>query len=165
MPAEPARGFFASIIAELAARFDAPIFEPHVTIYVTRNANDIPAEILKRVLTDYQVGPLSIRDLQYSDIFTKTVFVQFEPSPQWTCLSDTFQQASKLCDSYDFNPHLSLIYKEMNPSAKIDLITSIHLPFNEVRFDVAKAVICPMPTNSRQDVENWRVVAAHELTN
>jgi len=32
IPAETARSFFMSTIGELAARFDAPLFEPHVTI-------------------------------------------------------------------------------------------------------------------------------------
>ena len=47
-PAEPTRSFFASTIAELAARFDAPLFEPHVTIYATREGEDIPGEVLSR---------------------------------------------------------------------------------------------------------------------
>ena len=34
-PAEPARINFVALIRELAARFDAPAFEPHVTIFVT----------------------------------------------------------------------------------------------------------------------------------
>ena len=56
-PAEPARSFFASTIAELAARFDAPIFEPHVTIYAGEKGDDIPAQVLSRALTDCKTVP------------------------------------------------------------------------------------------------------------
>src|SRR5436309_13652208 len=37
MPAEPARKFFQGLIEELARRFDAPVFEPHVTVHVGTN--------------------------------------------------------------------------------------------------------------------------------
>jgi hypothetical protein len=80
IPAEAARSFSVSIIAELAARFDAPTL-PHVTIYGTRMGEDMPAEVLNRALLGCPPFRLSVRNLQYSDSFTKTVFVQFEPSP------------------------------------------------------------------------------------
>src|SRR6266496_4609929 len=37
IPAEPARGFFQGVINDLARRYDAPLFEPHVTIHVGLN--------------------------------------------------------------------------------------------------------------------------------
>src|SRR5438093_1319316 len=81
MPGEPARSFFTAKVAELAVRFDAPVFEPHVTIYTAGKGGDIPAEVLRRALTDCDPFRLSVRNIQSSDEFTKTVFVQFEPSP------------------------------------------------------------------------------------
>jgi 2'-5' RNA ligase len=162
-PAEPTRSFFASKIAELAARFDAPLFEPHVTIYAAGKGEDIPAEVLSRALIDCNPFRLSVRNIQYSDEFTKTVFVQFEPNPPLSGLSRALQQASALQDEYQLNPHLSLIYKKMTRSAKIEVAASVSLPFTEVLLDSAKAVICPAPTKSRQDVEAWRIAAVQGL--
>jgi hypothetical protein len=164
MPAEPTRSFFASTIAELAARFDAPAFEPHVTIYAAGKGEDLPAEVLSRSLIDCNPLRLSVRNIQYSDEFTKTVFVQFEPNPPISRLSRALQQASALHDEYQLNPHLSLIYKKITRSAKIELAASVRLPFTEVLFDSAKAVICPARIKSRQDVEVWRVAAVQRLT-
>jgi hypothetical protein len=164
MPAEPTRSFFASTIAKLAARFDAPLFEPHVTIYAASKGEDIPAEILSRALTDCDPFRLSVRNIQYSDDFTKTVFVQFEPSPPLSALSRALRQASALHDEYQLNPHLSLIYNKMTRSAKTELAASVRLPFTEVLFDSAKAVICPARIRSRQDLEAWHVAAVQRLT-
>ena len=164
IPAEPTRSFFASTIAELAARFDAPLFEPHVTIYATRNGEDIPAEVLSRALTDCNPFRLLVRNIQYSDEFTKTVFVQFEPSLPLSSLSRALQETSAWPDAHQLNPHLSLIYKEMKPSERIELAESVRLPFTETLFDLAKAVICPARIESRQDVEAWRVAAVQGLT-
>lgn len=163
MPAESSRTFFASIIEDLARRFDAPTFEPHVTIYITAKNDDIPAEILSRVLNGLSPLRLSPLNLQYSDSFTKTLFVQFKSSPLLTRLSDALREASVLRQDYPLDPHLSLIYKKLDTSTKIDLLNSIRLPFNDVLFDHVQTVICPFPTESREDVERWRITAKQEI--
>jgi 2'-5' RNA ligase len=163
IPAKPARSFFASTIAKLAARFDAPLFEPHVTIYAAGKGEDVPADVLNLALTDCTPFRLSVRYIQYSDEFTKTVFVQFEPSPPLSGLSSALRQASALHDEYQLNPHLSLIYKKMTRSTKIDVAASVSLPFTEVLFDSVRAVICPAQVRSHQDVEAWRVATIQTL--
>src|SRR5207253_282703 len=40
IPAEPAHGFFQGVINDLARRYDAPLFEPHVTVHVASNRAD-----------------------------------------------------------------------------------------------------------------------------
>ena len=76
-PAEPAREFFVSTIARLATRFDAPLFEPHLTIYVSRKSDENPEEVLNAALAGCKPFRLSDRVIQCSDEFAKTVFVQF----------------------------------------------------------------------------------------
>jgi hypothetical protein len=158
-PAEPIRSYFSGIIRDLAERFDAPIFEPHVTISVTRSNDENPNGILARALKDRGTYRLSVRGLGYSDKFTETVFVQFEPDAEVARLSSDFRRASAVQNDYELNPHLSLIYKTMARETKRQLAASIRFPFSEVRFDSAKAVISPAKIESRADVEAWRVVA------
>jgi len=163
VPAEPMRRFSVSTIEALAARFDAPVFEPHVTIYVTRNGAADPVKVLGSVLANSQPYRLSVRDIQSSEQFTKTLFVQFESTPSLVQLRQALQHASGSQDAYDLNPHLSLLYKEMAHQVKLGLTASIHIPFTEVLFDLAKAVVCPQPIKSRDDVECWRVSAEQKL--
>jgi hypothetical protein len=162
-PAEPAQNFFDAKIAELASRFDAPVFEPHVTVYANRKGKEDPKEVLGSVLANCGPFRLSVRDIQCSDEFTKTVFVRFEASAQLSRLSRALQQASTSHDEYQLDPHLSLIYKEMTPETRVEVAASIKLPFTEVLFDSAKAIVCPTPIRSRQDVEAWRLVATRTL--
>lgn len=162
-PAEPARSYFASLIADLGARFDAPVFEPHITIYTTTAGEDNPGELLKREFAGATAYRLSITGADFSDKFTKTVFVQFDSDAALTALSAKFQAASTSQEKYELNPHLSLIYKTM-PRGKEEIANSLSFPFEEVRFDAAKAVISPADIKSRQDVEAWRVVATQKLS-
>lgn len=157
------RRFFVSTIEALATRFDAPVFEPHVTIYVARNGAADPVKVLRSVLANRQPYRLSVRDIQSSEKFTKTLFVQFESTPSLAELRQTLQHASGSQDAYDLSPHLSLLYKEMAHEVKLDLAASIRIPFTEVVFDLAKVVICPQPTKSRHDIECWRVSAEQKL--
>jgi hypothetical protein len=57
-----------------------------------------------------------------------------------------------------------LLYKKMEPVTRRELAASIYVPLSEVTFDTIKAVRCLSPTQSRADVEAWRVVAAASLS-
>jgi 2'-5' RNA ligase len=159
IPAEPARSYFRSLISDLARRFDAPVFEPHVTLYVTESGNENPAGVLRETSRNIEPPRLSITAINYSDEFTKSLFVEFQPADFLASLNEKLRAGSASQPEYQLNPHLSLIYKTMSPGTKTQLAKSLRLPFDEVRFDSAKAVTSPAKIRSRGDVEAWRVVA------
>ena len=162
-PAEPARSRFAGIIGDLAGQFDAPVFEPHVTIYVTNATQENPEAVLEKVLKARRPFRLTVAAVDYSEKFTKTLFVRFAPDPELARLSEDLRRASVTKGNYELNPHLSLVYKEMDAETKRRLANSITLPFTEVAFDNVKAIISPAEIKSREDVEAWRVVAEQKL--
>jgi 2'-5' RNA ligase len=164
IPAEPALRHFASLITELATRFDAPVFEPHLTLYATRAADEKPAEVIETAFAHLGPPPLLIAGVRSSDEFTKTLFVQFHPDAALKKFSEKLQATSRARRDYELNPHLSLLYKDMDTEAKLRLAVSIALPFTEVIFDSVKAVICPATISSGKDIEAWRVVAERKLT-
>jgi hypothetical protein len=56
-----------------------------------------------------------------------------------------------------------LLYKTVNEETKRAVAASIRLPFSEVTFDRAKAVISRAEIRTREDVETWQVVAERDL--
>src|SRR2546423_4443028 len=163
-PAEPAREHFGAIIGDLAARFDAPVFEPHMTVYVAEADGENPEAVLQKVLNGLQPFRLAVSRLDYSDKFTKTLFVQFAPHARLTRFSEDLRSASASPSDYQLNPHLSLLYKEMDQETKRWLAASITLPFTEAAFDSVRAVISPAEIKSRTEVDAWRVAAEYRLT-
>lgn len=163
IPAEPARAYFTLLIGDLAARFDALVFEPHLTVYVMSMGNANAAELFERVVAGCQPYSLLVDGVDYSDEFTKTVFVQFKPNEAVTRLSAKFREASTIKNEYQINPHVSLIYKALLLEEKEQIVTSLRLPFQDVLFDSVKAVIGPAKIESREDVAAWRVVAIRKL--
>ena len=162
-PAEPARSRLAELIGNLARQFDAPVFEPHLTIYVTNAEQENPEAVLEKVLKSSQSFRLTVVGLDYSAKFTKTLFVQFVPDSRLARLSEDLRRASVTRNDYELNPHVSLMYKEMDEETKRRLASSITLPFKEVTFDNVKAIISPGEIKSREDVEAWRIVADQDL--
>jgi 2'-5' RNA ligase len=160
IPAEPAHRFFQRLIEDLARRHDAPHFEPHLTIHVGGNYLVAAEKALSKAARECQPINLKVIEINHSDEFVKTLFVQFAPNRKLRQLHQTIRNAAQDSSRYELKPHLSLLYKDMPAVARCELAHSINVSFSEVTFDALKAVRCISPTRSRADVEAWRVVAA-----
>jgi len=163
MPIEPAHSSFQQIINDLARRYYAPVFEPHVTIHVGEDNADAATQALTdaaRKCTSIRLTPVGI---DQSDEFIKILFVQFALSAELRRLNEIIRYAAHDSLQYELKPHLSLLYKNLAAATRRELAASIKVPFSEVTFDVIKAVRCVSDTQCRADVEAWRVVAAASL--
>ncbi len=78
-PAAEERDFFVALIERLARDFDAPMFEPHVTLFAGRMDERRALEILHQLPSAPPV-PLEVESVAFSSEFTKTLFVQFRAS-------------------------------------------------------------------------------------
>jgi 2'-5' RNA ligase len=163
IPAEPAHSFFERTIVDLARRYDAPVFEPHMTIYVGLDRLDVAEEVIAKAADC--CGPIEAKALEarHSSEFTKTLFVQFALNAKLSGLNEIIRSAMQDSSDYQLKPHLSLLYKKMPIEQRRLLTHSIEVPFSEVIFGSIRAVRCVSPTRSRADVEAWRVVATKAL--
>jgi 2'-5' RNA ligase len=163
IPAEPAHRFFQDLINDLARRYDAPVFEPHVTIYVGANRTDALETVLSKAAQDCKPIVFQAIEVSHSDEFIKTLVVEFGLNMKLLQLNQVIRSAAQDSSYYDLKPHLSLLYKRMSVQTRRRLARSIEVPFSEVVFDSLKAVRCISPTQSRADVEAWRVVAEKQF--
>ena len=164
IPAEPAHSFFQGVINDLARRYDAPIFEPHLPIHVGANDAHAAKKALSTAARECEPVNLKSAGIDHSDEFIKTLFVQLAPNKKLRQLNDIIRNAAEDSCGYELNPHLSLLYKKMPAAAQRELAGSIKALFLEITFDTLKAVRCISPTQSRADVEAWRVIATGELS-
>lgn len=160
MPVAESREFFQSLIAQLAGRCVAPNFAPHVTIG-GGEVDAAPADAILRQVSNRAPLELEIERVDFSEKYTKTLFVQFHSSTALESLAAVIREA---CESeYELNPHLSLVYKEMPAAEKAELARTIIIPFRQVRFDAVQAIQTPHPIEAREQVEAWRTVASRPL--
>ena len=162
IPTEPARTFLEEVIGDLAHRYNAPVFEPHMTIHVGSDRVEAD-EVIAKTVSGCRLVQAKVLKVCQSGEFIKTLFVQFAPDRELQELNKLIRDAAQDSSDYQLKPHLSLLYKTMSILARRQLAHSIKLPFSRVVFDSIKAVRCVSPTRSRADVEGWRVVAAKPL--
>ena len=75
-PANPAHTFFENMICDLARQYDAPVFEPHVTIHVGSNHAEAAEKATSQAPFICEPVELTLLDVRHSGEFTKTLFVQ-----------------------------------------------------------------------------------------
>ena len=89
-------------LGELARQFGAPLFEPHVTIFIAPENSRAPLEVLR------EVGPvdieLTIHSIRFSEQFTKTLFVQFERNSAVQRLGDAIWKAERYAEPLPDRP-------------------------------------------------------------
>jgi 2'-5' RNA ligase len=164
IPSEPAHSFFQGIVNDLARRYDAPVFEPHVTVHVGADQADAAAKALEKAASEFELVRQMPLGIDQSDEFIKTLFVQIAMSAELRRINGIIRQAANDSSQYELKPHLSLLYKNLPTATRSDLAASIEVPFSEVTFGAIKAVRCISPTESRADVEAWRVLGATVLS-
>jgi 2'-5' RNA ligase len=163
IPTEPARSYFQNIVNDLAKRYAAPEFEPHVTVHVGTDCTETVDEVLSKAGRSSKKIALQVLSVSSSSEFIKTLFVRFTRSTPLQQLNQSIRTAAPDSSDYQLSPHLSLLYKQMSIRDRRLLAHSIQVPFSEVTFDSMKAVRCVSPTRSCADVEAWRVVAEKPL--
>lgn len=151
IPAEPDRTIYQSLITDLANRYNAPIFTPHVTLHSCEcSHNQAIAFLNSHSVIDIV---LETDQVLYSEIFTKTLFIQFFSNPQLDQLSEACRQ--NFDSLFLLNPHLSLIYANLPEFEQRSLTSQISLS-PSMRFDQIRAISIPQPVRTREDVEAWQ---------
>jgi 2'-5' RNA ligase len=163
IPIEPARSYFQNIVNDLAKRYAAPEFEPHLTVHVGMDCTETVDQVLSNAGRSSKKIALQVLNVSSSSEFIKTLFVRFTRSTQLQQLNQSIRTAAEDSPDYQLSPHLSLLYKQMSIQDRRLLTHSIEVPFSQVTFDSLKAVRCVSPTRSRADVEAWHVVAEKAL--
>ena len=163
MPAVEEAAFLAALVRRLAIEQDAPLFEPHLTVY----AGQIEPAAAVSALREIKVAgsyASRVERVACAEKFRKTVFVQLAPSAELQQLSDALCRSSKCRNGYELNPHVSLIYKEMPEPAKVTIARAVELPFESISFDRLKVITGPDRTECRADVESWCTLAERTLS-
>ena len=163
IPSEPAHSFFQRIINDLARRYDAPLFEPHVTFHVGADRADAAKKALGAAERECKLIGLTPLGIDQSDQFIKTLFVQFAMSVELRKISDIIREVANDSSPYELKPHLSLLYKNLAAAARSELAASIAVPFSEISFDSLQAIRCVSPTQKCADVEAWELIASRIL--
>jgi 2'-5' RNA ligase len=163
VPSADAKARFTAVIEELARRLDAPGFEPHVTLQGGQLEQQRAIGLLEAVAAAHPPVTLRISGIEFSEKYTKTLYVQFDSSGDASAISDDVAHRLGSKGSYKFDPHLSLLYKTLPEWQKEELAREISFPLEEVNFDSLKLISVPREIKVADDVHAWRAIAERPL--
>jgi hypothetical protein len=164
VPAAAERAVFQDLINTLARLYNAPTFVPHVTLYAGESpADEQPLKIMAQATRAAHVVRLQVDRILYTAEFTKTLFVQFHPSPIVSQMTHTLRCLSTIPTAYALNPHLSLLYKHLRESEQRSLAATLTLSLSTVACDEVWAIVSWGPTRTAADVTRWEVVGRQPL--
>jgi putative hydrolase of the HAD superfamily len=148
------------IIRELSAKFGAPLFEPHLTVYSGLYADP---ELLKGIVAEAarSIPPLAlrVRGIGSSEAYFRTLYVEFEPDPLLTGLRERMGSVVARPNNGAFLPHLSLLYREMPLAEKEAVARGLLLDRSELTFDALKVVTPANIQAGWRDTLSWQTLS------
>ena len=128
-PTDKDRQYLSQIIHELSNIFNTLAFQPHCTLW---SRVDLPLKNLIQVVKSSSQGitpfTVKVKGLDYSQSYDKTLFIQILANESLTILNRRIQNGLGENYHYQFDPHISLIYKNnMNKNTKRNIISTLSI--------------------------------------
>ena len=149
---------YTSVIKALALAQGAPTYQAHLTLGTLERAASDLSEVTA-ALRGLVLEPTGISE---TDIFTKSLFVQFEASTPLVAARSQLEKLPGFRPGRAFDPHISLCYgaPPEGSAAQRDVQDLLSAP---VRFDRLVAVNITLPIESYADVMAWSVEGTYEI--
>jgi Cyclic phosphodiesterase-like protein len=164
VPAPPHHRTLCTIIEDLARELKAPMFEPHVTLYVgVQSADDDVEALLGHAAQSVGTPTLRIAAVRTSPELFKALYLEFEPDPATERLCGLFRAGLKAASPYVLTPHLSLLYKQLPATTGTALARRFDLAGQRITFGQITAV---RPGDGGEDwlaIERWDVWLRKDL--
>ena len=159
LPAAPAAAAFKARIDELAVRYDAVAFEPHVTLYTGSSDDGEVAQTLDFLRASFRPLPLAPFVVAQSSRLTKTLYVRLELTPELAALAATLKaRARQPSASVLDDPHVSLMYQAIAEDERAKLAAEIPVPAPFMGDGIA-VIETEVPITELDQVRRWRFVA------
>jgi 2'-5' RNA ligase len=157
-PAEQLRTLLRSTISQLAARLDAIEFEPHLTVFSGPATDEEASTVARRIANRFPAIDLIADHLDHSEVYTKTLFVQFQESALGQQMFEAAAAGYPQASDYVLNPHLSLTYKKLPEASRRRLCETIDVPMGPYRFDRVRMIQTELPIEEEGPIRRWRVL-------
>ena len=149
--------YLRKIITNIAKKYDAQEFEPHITIY---GLIDIEINLVKKILKKIARNNKSFISkkikIYQSKNFWKTIYVELENQKEFTKIYQNLKECFEQIEKYEFNPHISLIYKILSTTEKTQIINQLDI---KKEFVIEQIVILKF----FPEIEKWEIIEKYDL--
>lgn len=164
VPCRQQRPRLHALILAFAARFSAPVFVPHVTVYSCwRSAQQQELAVLAALAARCPAVTLSPTGVAGKDSLAQALFVKLTADPVVSRLYQSLHSAVPHPSGYELAPHLSLLYQVLPTAVHQKLVRETILPWQEFHFDELWAVAIPAQLKTLDDFNGWQPLVVCRL--
>ncbi len=142
---------------DLAKRFRSSLFKPHLTLFSGQFGQK---EKPWKNLPHLEPLTLSVREIEATDSYTKTLFVRFHQDKALCDLREKLNNHVSKTNSNSWDPHLSLLYANLPLNEKQTLAENFILPLEKIHFTSISAIEHPETVTKKKDVEAFRKLSS-----
>ena len=145
------------IINQLSEDNGSPNFLPHCTLLtkVCDDKNKI-SKNLKKFCSKQSCIELQVTGIQSEDLLFKSLYIQFKMDELILEFQQNLSNIINYNETYQFYPHLSIMYKKLSPSKNNKISSNISIPkiikFNQISF-----------VETGEDIHNWKQIYSEKL--
>lgn len=126
MPTGGAYDKFSGIIKRLAEEYNAPLFEPHITLIgEIMRSEDYVLKRAKQLALGQNSFPITLNIVDYQDFYFRTLFIRAERTNLLQALHDRAKEMFGMENIPDYMPHLSVMYGNFPRAIKEQIIKDI----------------------------------------
>ena len=143
------------LIKDVYAHFNSPVFDPHITLFGRVDIDpSLAFPSLIEIVSGHRQIELGTIDIQRGKSPWKTLFIQFKKSDAIEYLQHKIDQEMAQYHSYEFDPHLSLVYGDLD----INKLEFDHISFPET-ITFSSVVLMETP----DDINEWKLILQADL--
>ena len=151
------RDYLKKISDTISEKYQAPKFEPHITIYgLVDSEISLIDSIAKEVILNCNSFLVKKSEILQSEELWKTVYIELKMNAQLELIHKNLKKHFEKILKYEFNPHISLIYKILPIQEKIKIINELDI---KKEFMINKLVV----QKFFSDIEKWKIVKEYNL--
>lgn len=148
--------YLTKVIRDLGTQYSAPYFVPHITIYGLVQIKLFQLEKIVKKNSEIVSFPVRKRSILQSGNFWKTVYIQIARNRILDELYSKLSDELRNYTDYEFNPHISLIYKTTDVSERKKIMRNITV---RSEFRISGLAIQEFDEN----ILKWRIVRKYDL--
>lgn len=153
--------YLQGIIDQLATKYQAPRFNPHVTVAGRLQVSSQYQSSLADLAAATPTLCLQNQGLDQSSALFRTVYVRTDLNDSLVALRQRVYELWPENVVKPFMPHISLIYKELAPLERQIIIQALRIK-ETFMFDTL-AVVCPQQPGEWTAVETWQTLERWNL--
>ena len=153
VPSIEDENYLSKIVKILSARFNAPLFRPHLTVWGGIEIEEEKTiEVAKRSIAGIKEFAVEVEKIDAIPVFLKSIFLQIKTNDQLDLIHSRLKQEFDK-ENYVLNPHISLVYGNFPTPMKQEMMARLDI---KKFIQIDKVAVVAASEKGWEDIEGWR---------